>query len=62
MTLSESDVEARAAVMHCVDAQECGACGRPIPAGAASDAGWFLDTHAEADGSVLADIRCPECW
>ena len=60
--MDEQTINARAAVMHCVDTQECGSCGREIPMGAAENARWFVDTMPQPDGSILAEIRCPACW
>lgn len=60
--LSEAEAERRAFVLAAVDACECGACGRAVPAGAANDPAWFVDTMPQADGTILAEIRCPRCW
>lgn len=60
--MDEQTISERAEIMHCVDAQECGSCGKAIPDGAAEDPRWFVDTMPQKDGTILAEIRCPDCW
>lgn len=60
-TYEEYVAQRRNEILFSVDDRSCGACGTPVPDGAADDPEWFVDTEV-CDGTELATIRCPKCW
>src|SRR5262245_21649248 len=60
--LEAERVEMRVAIIDGVDSQACQGCGVEIPAGAASDPGWYMDTEMTPEKDCLATILCPKCW
>lgn len=60
-SLSAAVIEKRIEICFGVDQQACQKCGESLPPQAARDPEWKIDARTTAEGTVLAEIHCPDC-
>jgi hypothetical protein len=62
-TMDEQTRTERAEIVWDSDATcPCGADPKANDGAAITDDRWHMDMFPQADGTVLAEVRCPTCW